>query len=170
MDYLKSFIIGSSGLITFLHFTPYYLSKEKTEKSKVIFKRYSIFLPFYYGFMSMFALYLGNKFKTKIVVCKTIRFKNSLAYSSRNNLLSRKNIKNGILISNIIKKFYNQIFKDFSKIKEIKNIKHKISSICSRVEYLEIRNKKNLKTNINKNNFKIFVAYYLDNVRLIDNF
>ena len=114
--------------------------------------------------------YLGNKFKTKIVVCKTIRFKNSLAYSSRNNLLSRKNVKNGIMISNIIKKFHNQIFKDFSKIKEIKNIKHKISSICSRVEYLEIRNKKNLKTNINKNNFKIFIAYYLDNVRLIDNF
>ena len=85
-------------------------------------------------------------------------------------MLSKKNIKNGILISNIIKKFHNQIFKDFSKINEIKNIKHKISSICSRVEYLEIRNKNNLKTNINKNNFKIFVAYYLDNVRLIDNF
>ena len=27
--------------------------------------------------------YLGNKFKTKIVVCKTIRFKNSLAYSKK---------------------------------------------------------------------------------------
>ena len=70
----------------------------------------------------------------------------------------------------LIKKFYNQISRDFSKIKEIENIKHKISGICSRVEYLEIRNKKNLKTNINKNNFKIFIAYYLDNVRLIDNF
>ena len=114
--------------------------------------------------------YLGNKFKTKIVVCKTIRFKNSLAYSSRNNLLSKKNVTNGIMISNIIKKFHNQIFRDFSKIKEIENIRYKISKICSRVEYLEIRNKKNLKTNINKNNFKIFVAYYLDNVRLIDNF
>ena len=114
--------------------------------------------------------YLGNKFKTKIVVCKTIRFKNSLAYSSRNNLLSKKNVKNGIMISNIIKKFHNQIFRDFSKIKEIENIRYKISRICSRVEYLEIRNKKNLKTNINKNNFKIFIAYYLDNVRLIDNF
>ena len=30
------------------------------------------------------------------------------------------------MISNIIKKFHNQIFKDFSKIKEIKNIKYKI--------------------------------------------
>ena len=114
--------------------------------------------------------YLGNKFSTKIINCKTIRFKNLLAYSSRNNLLSKKNIKNGILISSIIKKFYNQISRDFSKTKEIENIKHKISGICSRVEYLEIRNKNNLKTNINKNNFKIFVAYYFGTVRLIDNF
>ena len=83
---------------------------------------------------------------------------------------AKKNVKNGIMISNIIKKFHSQIFRDFSKIKEIENIKYKISRICSRVEYLEIRNKKNLKTNINKNNFKIFIAYYLDNVRLIDNF
>ena len=104
--------------------------------------------------------YLGNKFKTKIIDCKTIRFKNSLAYSSRNNLLSKKNVKNGIMISNIIKKFHNQIFRDFSKIKEIENIRYKISRICSRVEYLEIRNKNNLKKNINKNNFKIFIAYY----------
>ena len=113
--------------------------------------------------------YLGHKFNTKIINCKTIRFKNLLAYSSRNNLLSRKNIKNAILISNIIKKFHNQISKNFSKIKEIKNIKYKISGICSRVEYLEIRNKNNLKTNINKNNFKIFIAYYFGKVRLIDN-
>ena len=65
------------------------------------------------------------------------------------------------MISNIIKKFHKQIIKDFSKIKEIENIKYKISKICSRVEYLEIRNKNNLKKNINKNNFKIFIAYYL---------
>ena len=33
--------------------------------------------------------YLGNKFKTKIVVCKTIRFKNYW-YSSRNNRFLKK--------------------------------------------------------------------------------
>ena len=35
----------------------------------------------------------GNKFKTKIISCKTIRFNNSFAYSSRNKLLTKKNIK-----------------------------------------------------------------------------
>ncbi|PHQ86143.1 MAG: pantoate--beta-alanine ligase, partial [Candidatus Pelagibacter sp.] len=38
------------------------------------------------------------------------------------------------------------------------------------VEYLEIRNKFNFSKKINKHNFKIFVAYYNRNVRLIDNY
>ena len=114
--------------------------------------------------------YLGKKFKTKIINCKTIRFKNSLAYSSRNKLLTKKYLNNGITISKIIKNFHKKIIKDFSKIKEIEIIRYKISNICSRIEYLEIRNKNNLSTNINKNNFKIFIAYYLGNIRLIDNF
>ena len=120
--------------------------------------------------MHLINKYLGKKFKTKIINCKTIRFKNSIPYSSRNRLLSQRNFKKGIEISNIIKKFHSQIINDFSKIKEIENIRYKISNICTRIDYLEIRNKKNLKININKNNFKIFIAYHLNNVRLIDNF
>ena len=38
------------------------------------------------------------------------------------------------------------------------------------LEYLEIRNKFDLSKKINKYNFKIFVAYYNRNVRLIDNY
>ncbi len=114
--------------------------------------------------------YLSKKFKTKIISCKTIRFKNSFAYSSRNKLLTKKNIKKGILISNILSKYHKQIFKHFNKAKEIEKVANTISRICSRVDYLEIRNKHNLKKNINKKNFKIFIAYYLNSVRLIDNF
>ena len=84
--------------------------------------------------------------------------------------MSKKNFNNGILISNILKKFHKQIIKDFSRVKEIKNVVDKISKKCSRIEYLEIRNKNNLGKNINKKNFKIFIAYYFGNVRLIDNF
>jgi len=39
-----------------------------------------------------------------------------------------------------------------------------------KVQYLEIKNEKNLSDVFNKNNFKIFVAYFINNVRLIDNF
>ena len=39
-----------------------------------------------------------------------------------------------------------------------------------RIEYLECRNTHNLSTNILNKPFKLFVAYCIDNVRLIDNF
>ncbi|MDB4084441.1 pantoate--beta-alanine ligase, partial [Candidatus Pelagibacter sp.] len=39
-----------------------------------------------------------------------------------------------------------------------------------KIEYLECRNMQNLGTNILNKPFKLFVAYYINNVRLIDNF
>ncbi len=114
--------------------------------------------------------YLGKKFKTKIISCKTIRYNNTFAHSSRNQLLSKKNFQKGIIISKILKKFYNQIKVDFSKINNLNKINKKISLICSKVEYLEIRNQKNFSKKIGKNNFKIFISYYLNKIRLIDNF
>ena len=39
-----------------------------------------------------------------------------------------------------------------------------------KIDYLEFRDEKNLKLNNFKNNYRLFVAYTIDNVRLIDNF
>ena len=39
-----------------------------------------------------------------------------------------------------------------------------------KIEYLELRNKKNLQLSNTINNSKIFIGYYLKNIRLIDNF
>ena len=38
------------------------------------------------------------------------------------------------------------------------------------IEYLELRNKDNLSKKISKKNVKIFIAFYIDGIRLIDNF
>ena len=38
-----------------------------------------------------------------------------------------------------------------------------------KIDYLELRNIKNLKFSNTKNNSRLFIAYYLKNVRLIDN-
>ena len=66
-------------------------------------------------------------------------------------------------------KYYSKIEnKNSKKIKKIENEINKFKNI--NVEYLEIRNKFNLSKKINKHNFKIFVAYYNRNVRLIDNY
>lgn len=60
MDYLKSFTIGTSSLVWFHHMALLALTKE--ENYNFSFKIYSILAPLYYGFMTMFALYLGNIF------------------------------------------------------------------------------------------------------------
>ena len=39
-----------------------------------------------------------------------------------------------------------------------------------KIDYLDIRNKNSLKPSLNIKNSKIFIAYYINNVRLIDNF
>ena len=49
------------------------------------------------------------------------------------------------------------------KIKLIKNYKIKL-------DYLELRNEKDLSIFKKNNKFRLFVAYYINKVRLIDNF
>ena len=62
------------------------------------------------------------------------------------------NIKNDISKSLLTKK---------NELNKLINIK---------IEYLEIRNKRNLRITNKILNSKIFIAYYINKVRLIDNF
>ena len=112
-----------------------------------------------------------NRFKTKVKVCKTIRDNYNVALSSRNLLLTNNDIKKSSYITNLLlnlkknikknKLFKGRISNIYNKINKIKNIK---------IEYLEIRNSKNLSKKYNIKNFKIFLAYYNKKIRLIDNF
>ena len=115
--------------------------------------------------------YIENNFNSKIILCKTIRDKNKLALSSRNILLKKDNLnKAGKIASDLIsfkKKFLKKkITKKMILIK--RDELEKLYNI--KIEYLEVRNKKNLKLSTNINNSKIFFGYYLNDVRLIDNF
>ena len=115
--------------------------------------------------------FIKNKFKTKIFSCSTIRDKNKLALSSRNILLSDQDIKKSSSIANLLLKFKKKIKKNILLEQNLKNIIYEINSIKNiKIEYLEIRNKNNLSKNYNKNNFRIFLAYYNKKIRLIDNY
>ena len=115
--------------------------------------------------------FIKSKFKVKVHGYPTIRDKNKVALSSRNKLLNALDIKKSSYIANLLLKFRNKIKNNFSLKKDINDIIFKINRINKvKVEYLEIRNKKNLSKNCNKNNFKIFIAYYNNKIRLIDNY
>tara|TARA_B100000767_G_scaffold174667_1_gene163321 strand:+ start:202 stop:1038 length:837 start_codon:yes stop_codon:yes gene_type:complete len=123
--------------------------------------------------------FISKKYETIVYPCKTIRSANGVAISSRNMLLSKNDLKRLGLISNKLMKLKRSICKknginciDAKKAKELIQ-KTKISLIKKygiKVEYIECRNLINLSTNLYNKPFKLFISYYLNNVRLIDNF
>ena len=113
--------------------------------------------------------YLQKEFNTKIIICNTVRNRNYLPLSSRNELLDKKEIFKSEKISKIIFNFKHEILKDFNNINLLNIYKNKISLLCDKIEYFEIRNQKDLSKNISIKNFRIFIAYKQNEVRLIDN-
>jgi pantoate--beta-alanine ligase len=121
-------------------------------------------------------LYLVNKFinkkykNKKIIHCKTIRDKNMLALSSRNLLLDKKElIKAGELAQNLF--LFKRSIRNFKDIKKV--LIHKkvelIKLFNIKIDYLELRNKFNLKPSNKIKDSRIFIAYYIRKIRMIDN-
>ena len=115
--------------------------------------------------------YIQKKYNCKIVSCKTVRGKNRIALSSRNNLLNKKNLfKAGNVAQDLISfkkkliKYKNLKISFLNKWKELEK-RYKI-----KIEYFELRNIYNLKISHKVKNSKIFIAYYINRIRLIDNF
>ena len=115
--------------------------------------------------------FINKNFKVRVFACKTIRDKNKVALSSRNSLLSKTDLKKSSYIAGLLLNLKKELKRNIYFKYKIKNIYKKINNIKNiKVEYLEIRNKKNLLKNYNSSNFKIFLAYYNKNIRLIDNY
>ena len=115
--------------------------------------------------------FIEKKYKTIVVACPTIRDKNMIALSSRNYLLNKTelNIASEIAKRLILLKKYIQNKKKINKflLEEKKQIQ-KIFNV--KIEYLELRNEKNLLTSNRSIGARIFLSYYLGDIRLIDNF
>ena len=116
---------------------------------------------------------LKNKINTKIIQCKTIREKNGVVYSTRNLNLNNNEL---IIASNIYKYLFNirKKIKNNLKFSQSRILKKDLISLgASSVDYIEsvnLNNFRNKKKNIKlKNKFKIFTAYYIKKIRLIDN-
>ena len=109
-----------------------------------------------------------NKIKTKVIACKTIRQKNGVAFSSRNLLLS----SNDQIIASKVYKTLKKSKKNLIKQKNTLNsLKYKILRFgIKKIDYLKILDvNKIIKPYKKKSNKKIFIAYYISHVRLIDN-
>jgi pantoate--beta-alanine ligase len=123
--------------------------------------------------------FISKKYSTIVYPCRTIRSSNGMALSSRNILLNKTNLETSGIIANKLFKLKSAISKknNLSNInsnklkKQIQRLKKELMiKFDINIEYLECRNIVNLRTDINNKQFKLFISYYLNNVRLIDNF
>jgi len=113
---------------------------------------------------------LEKKYETKVIPCKTIRDRNNVALSSRNLLLNKYNL---IMAAKIYEKLVDikKCIKNKKNIRTFLNLQKKElkDNYKIKIDYFELRNINNLKISSTTNNSRLFIAYYLNNVRLIDN-
>jgi len=111
-----------------------------------------------------------NSLPIVIHACPSVRLKNGMSFSSRYNnfSLDEKKKFNHVslkLIQNVkllINKFDLQILKKLKK--EI------IEAGVTKIDYIEIRDEKNLSIVNNNKNARLFLAFYINRIRIIDNF
>jgi len=104
----------------------------------------------------------------RIIPCKTIRDINGIALSSRNQLLNSNEIEIGGDIYKFLKRNKINIIKNKNK----NYFKMKIIKLgATKVDYLECYNTENFKkTLLPSKKVRLFVAYFIRGIRLIDNF
>ena len=115
--------------------------------------------------------HIKKKFiKTKVISCKTIREKNGIAYSTRNSMLNKKQL---LIASKVYKYLKNKKFLFKKKDQNINFFNFKKELIkygVKKIDYIDLLYLTNLNKVKNKKiNFRIFIAYYLGKIRLIDN-
>tara|TARA_E500000178_G_C16821726_1_gene661815 strand:- start:96 stop:911 length:816 start_codon:yes stop_codon:yes gene_type:complete len=113
---------------------------------------------------------LKNNISTKIISCKTIRESNGVAYSSRNFNINKKQMKIAKDVYNYLIKIKKETKKNFKLFNRSLFKKDLIKLGVKKIDYLEIINQERLQKpkKINET-FNIFIAYYLNEIRLIDN-
>jgi len=115
--------------------------------------------------------FIKKKYKSRVIGCETIRNNNKLALSSRNFLLKKKQVIKAEKLSQNLIYFKKKLFINRNMNIIINKKKKELEKLFKiKIEYLELRNIQNFnKTNQNKNS-KLFIAYNLGKIRLIDNF
>ncbi|MBO6482467.1 MAG: pantoate--beta-alanine ligase [Pelagibacteraceae bacterium] len=113
-----------------------------------------------------------NKIKTTVISCKTVRDKNFIAYSSRLKKLKKQEKNNLVKIIKYLKYYKRYLILNKKMNVNFLKIKNKLSALgVKKVDYVELIDLKTLeKPKKNKIKFNLFFAFYIGEVRIIDNF
>ncbi len=108
--------------------------------------------------------------KITIQACSTVRLKNGMSISSRYNKFSlkEKEIFNQIAIN--IRTCVKSLRKKIQSSYIIKLKEELFNKNIDKIDYIEIRDEDNLELTNEKNKSRLFIAFYIGNIRIIDNF
>ena len=112
----------------------------------------------------------NNKSSIIIHPCPSIRMLNGMSYSSRYKKFSiyEKKIFNDV--ASILMQHVTNL-RNFFDISIIKNLKKKLEKQgIKKIEYIEIKNEINLQPTSEKEKSRLFIAFYVGKIRIIDNF
>ena len=111
----------------------------------------------------------GN-LSTIIHPCISIRMKNGMSFSSRYNNFDSSQ-------ENLFNKSANIIMINLDKLRKkilsiyLENIKNELNKFnIKEIDYIEVRNEQDLLPTVQNDHARLFVAYYIDKIRIIDNF
>ena len=115
-------------------------------------------------------LIIQNKLKVNLVKCSSIRGLNGMSLSSRYTKFSTKEKTQFDKCAKIIDKNLLDLINSFDT-KILENIKKELQSIgISKIDYCEVREESNLEISKTNLHSRLFVAFYVNKIRIIDNF
>ena len=112
-----------------------------------------------------------EKSKTKIIPCLSIRYKNGISISSRYKFLNKEQKNKLKNISKVLINTVNSIRNNFDIKKTIFKCRSDLfKEGINKIDYIELRDNDTLKKIDKVINARLFIALYLDDIRIIDNF
>lgn len=111
-----------------------------------------------------------KNYKINIISCPSIRDDLGMSLSSRNSKFNKGQYEIFKNLANKIEKLIDLIKQRNSKIK-LEDFSKDLSNInINKIDYIEIRDEENLAITDNYTDARLFIALYIDEIRIIDNF
>ena len=112
----------------------------------------------------------NNNFPILIHPCISIRMSNGMSFSSRYNNFNSLQEK---IFDNAASKIMISLseLKMKADVKIVEKLKEQLKEInINKIDYLEIRDENNLLPSVENKNSRLFLAFYINNIRIVDNF
>mgnify|MGYP001172156382 CR=1 FL=1 len=105
-----------------------------------------------------------------IISCSSIRDDTGMSFASRNSNFTKDQYNIFRKLSEIIHNFINSLINNKTNI-DFESLRKNLNKInITKIDYLEIRTEKDLEITNNYKGARLFIALYIDQIRIIDNF